>query len=335
MNKLAGLKSFFIACLAGWAIICGICALYARDTNVPAWLGIPLLAAFLAEFSFYLVPGFESVRGLLTERFSKAALGPLLAASAVAPYLIYTVPAGQVRLQAFLLLLGIALLVSYWFVFLPAAIGSDLGFLALLAAVILSKVLKGIYVAPIARMELQLHGLVVRIPPDLLGHMMTIRLGASALLLQRRFAGLRFGFVPSWQESWVGLRYFLYFLPVGIPLGWWLGITMHGRSGPVWQALFVFFGVLWVVALSEEFVFRGIVQQWLARVTGRPVAALAAASVIFGLCHLPYHRFPNWGMAAMATVAGGFYGMAFQRGGVRASMVSHALVVTVWLVWLR
>jgi hypothetical protein len=40
-------------------------------------------------------------------------------------------------------------------------------------------------------------------------------------------------------------------------------------------------------------------------------------------------------MMVLAAVAGWFYGKAFeQAGSIRASMVTHALTVTVWLVWL-
>jgi membrane protease YdiL (CAAX protease family) len=315
-----------LGCVAAWA---------ARDTNIPAWVGIPFVAAFLVEFAFYLLPGFEGVRAILIARFSKRSLAPLLIASAVAPYLIYAMGTGLFHWRELALLLGIACVTSFWFVIFPATTLSDIAFLVTLAAVVLLKLFKQIYLSPIPRMEVHLHGLAVRVPPDLLGHLMIIRLGASALLLQRRFAGLRFGFVPSLRESLVGVRFFVYFLPVGALLGWWLGITSQGRPGPAWQAIGVFFGVLWVVALSEEFAFRGILQQGLARATGSPVWGLVIASVVFGLCHLPFRGFPNWRMAAIATVAGLFYGEAFRRGGVRASMVSHALVVTTWLVWLR
>lgn len=274
-----------------------------------------MVAAFLVEFAFYLVPGFESVRTLLTARFTKAGLAPLLVASAVIPYLIYSLGTGQFRWPGFLTLLMIAGATSLWFVVLPAATGADLGFLVFLAAIVLAKLFKDIYLLPIPRMEVYLHGLKIRVPPDFLGHLMIIRLGASALLMQRRFKELCFGFIPSFQEGMVGIRFFLYFLPVGVPLGWWLGVTMRGHPQPAWLSVGVFFGVLWVVALSEEFAFRGILQQGLARVTGSPVGGLLIASVVFGLCHLPFRGFPNWRMAALATVAGGFYGQAFREGG--------------------
>jgi hypothetical protein len=37
----------------------------------------------------------------------------------------------------------------------------------------------------------------------------------------------------------------------------------------------------------------------------------------------------------VGTVAGWFYGRAFEQGGgIRASMVAHALTDTIWLIWL-
>jgi predicted Abi (CAAX) family protease len=59
-------------------------------------------------------------------------------------------------------------------------------------------------------------------------------------------------------------------------------------------------------------------------------------SVIFGLAHLNFgHVFPNWKMVIIAGIHGIFCGHAYaQAGSVRASMVTHALVVTTWKVFL-
>jgi len=299
---------------------------YSRERSTPEAVAIAVIAAFLIEFVFYLVPGFLAVRRAVERRFGPAQLAFALTASALIPYVVYSVPTGQFRLPEFFTLLVIASAASFWFRVFPASVAADLGFIALLAAVILSKVFKQIYLPPFPRVFV-----------DVLGHLMLIRLGASVMLMQRGFLGVGFGFIPSREECLVGVRYFLYFLPVGIPLGWALGIvTFHGLPGPEWQALGIFFGIFWVVALSEEFVFRGILLQWMARVTGSRWAGLGIASVVFGLCHLWFRGFPNWRMALFATVAGAFWGEAYRAGrSIRASMVAHALVVTAWLKWLN
>jgi membrane protease YdiL (CAAX protease family) len=62
--------------------------------------------------------------------------------------------------------------------------------------------------------------------------------------------------------------------------------------------------------------------------------AAIAASIAFGAVHLWFRAFPNWRFALLAAVAGVFYGLAFRRArSIRASMVTHALVVTTWRVF--
>ena len=95
-----------------------------------------------------------------------------------------------------------------------------------------------------------------------------------------------------------------------------------------------FFGTLWVLALSEEFFFRGLLQQWLCAWLKSAWAGWMSASLLFGAVHVFYGQFPNWRFAALATVAGIFYGSAFRTGhGIRASMVTHALTVTTWKIF--
>jgi uncharacterized protein len=67
--------------------------------------------------------------------------------------------------------------------------------------------------------------------------------------------------------------------------------------------------------------------EWL----GNQWLGLAGTSVVFGSVHLWYRGFPNWRFAALATIAGVFYGLAFRQArSIRASMVTHALTVTAW-----
>jgi len=112
------------------------------------------------------------------------------------------------------------------------------------------------------------------------------------------------------------------------------------RGNPAWKAAFLvtatFFGTLWVLAQLEEFFFRGVLQQMFVRETGDEFAGIMITSAIFGLCHLPMQgAFPNWKMTAIATINWIHLGHAYsQAGSVRAPMVTHALVVTTWRVFL-
>jgi len=275
-----------------------------------------VLAAFLIEYSFYLVPGFEPLR----ERLAGPRLPWLLTASALVPYLLYSLGTGQFSWLSLARLAALALAVSFWYVVLPASPVTDVGLVCLLAAVLLHKYFDPIYAPPVPRLDV-----------DILGHLALIHVSAMALLVERRVSGTGFGFLPRRTDWAIGIRYFLYFLPVGIPLALALKAFQLAPIAPAWKIAGTFFGILWVVALSEEFFFRGLLQQWLERWTGSAAAGLVVTSLLFGLVHLGFRTFPNWRFAVVAAVAGWFYGRAFQQArSIRASMVTHALMVTTW-----
>nr|WP_278251334.1 CPBP family intramembrane glutamic endopeptidase [Bordetella holmesii] len=78
-----------------------------------------------------------------------------------------------------------------------------------------------------------------------------------------------------------------------------------------------------LVTLAEEAFFRGYLQPALNRRLGGPWACICTA-VLFGLAH--YAGGP--GLVALASVAGLFYGWAYQRGGLAAAVVAHLLLNT-------
>src|SRR5262249_39961830 len=151
-----------------------------------------------------------------------------------------------------------------------------------------------------------------------LGQLMWFRTGLFAMLSVRRVQGVGFGFWPSARDWKIGAAHFAMFLPVAAVLAWWVGFT-HPRSPALgWDkscslAIATFFGVLCVLALGEEFFFRGLLQQWLTGWLRSQWGGLAAASLLFGSVHLWYRAFPNWRFCALASVAGVFYGLAFRR----------------------
>ena len=316
---IQSLGGFRAALLAGWTALSAAGWLYARSKGIPAWAAVPLLAAFLVEYPFYLLPAFADVR----RRFERN-LPWFLVLSFIAPYVIYASNTGQFRWWALVQLAALATVLSLWYRVLPAAPWTDGAFLVLTAAVVLRGYFDPIYTSPIPKLRL-----------EILGHVGLTRLCAMVMLVERRVPGVHYGFMPSWAEWKIGLKHFGYFLIAGIPLAWATRLARLGPGMPVWKIAATFAGMLWVVALSEEFFFRGLLQQWMADWTGRPAWALAATSILFGSVHLGFRGFPNWRFALAAAVAGWFYGRAFQQArSIRASMVTHALVVTIWRAWL-
>ena len=224
---------------------------------------------------------------------------------------------------------ALAAAAAFWFHLLPRSTAADLGFLALIAGVSLSRLLPDLYGAPAPGLKM-----------DILGELLWRRVGILAVFLFRPVEGAGFGFLPRRREWAAGVREYLYFAPAGLGLAVAIGfIRPDPPGGPWWRIALVaagtFLGMLWFVALTEEFFFRGLLQQWLSGWLKSSLAAILLASVIFGLVHLPFRAPPlNWRFALLAAAAGFFYGRAFRAGrGIRAAMVTHALVNTTWRVF--
>lgn len=316
-----------LACV--WAVMIAAGVAYSRFQDIPARVALAVLPVLLVEAACYLVPAFGEPLGRLQTFGSRSARASLLAASAVIPYLYYAALTGTFRWSSLAWMAAIAAAGAFWFHLLPRSPAADIGFLALIAGVSLSRVFAEVYGAPAPGLKM-----------DILGEFMWRRVGILAVFLLRPVEGTGFGFLPRRREWAVGLREYLYFAPAGLGLALAIGfIRFDPAGGPWWRLALVaagtFLGMLWFVALTEEFFFRGLLQQWLSGWLRSSMAGMILASVLFGLVHLPFRAPPlNWRFALLAAAAGFFYGRAFRAGrGIRAAMVTHALVNTSWRVF--
>lgn len=249
--------------------------------------------------------------------------------SALVPYSIYALGSGTFHWRQFGWLALLTMAASAWYVLrTKKQFYADLLFLVLMAAVLLTKVFDQIYIQ-----------LSPRVPAEILGQLMWIRVGILSVLTIRGMTGINFGFLPTRKDWWVGIQQFVLFIPAAILIGVALRFAQPRPVYAEWWkvallAAATFAGFLWVVGLSEEFFFRGMLQQLLVKRLKSTVAGLLLTSILFGLVHLPFRSFPNWRFALLATLAGVFYGLAYIRAGsIRAAMVTHALVVTTWRVF--
>jgi hypothetical protein len=297
-------------------------ALVIHFQHIGARIVFPALAAVLVETSLYASLAFEEVRCRWRWQYV-ALLAPL-------PYLLYTIPLGLFSIVEAAILVLLAAIASAWFRFSPRGRLADFAFVALMAAPLIFKLFPLIY--PPAHEDLRL---------DFLGQLFWIRAGVIAVMHDRQQRGVCFGFLPIRQEWVTGFRWFLFSLPVVLGLVAATGFAQFRLpTGPLWvtaaTAAGTFLGILWVVALSEEFFFRGLLQQWFVEITSNKWAGLLIASALFGSAHLNFREYPNWRFALIAGAAGIFYGLAFEKGqGIRAAMVTHALLVTVWRTLFR
>ena len=188
--------------------------------------------------------------------------------------------------------------------------------------------------------------------------------GAYAFLAVRGLEDVGYKLVWRGGDAKHGLMNFVGFIIPGIPLGLTLGFIhphaalfapfparVFGESFlvPGWVTLagnfaLIFAGIYLTIAVPEEFLFRGILQNFLVKsLSGRQAGlpgkmpglyGLLVASLIFGASHLHHAPVPNWRFAVLASLAGVFYGNAFRaRRRIPASALTHALVDTAWHFW--
>jgi membrane protease YdiL (CAAX protease family) len=175
-----------------------------------------------------------------------------------------------------------------------------------------------------------------------------VLVGGYAFLVLRGLEGV--GFRLVWRKSDVSdallnlLAFTLLAIPLGIALNFIHPHSMaplaHGAVnslGPVLDFLFLFIGIYLTVAIPEELLFRGILQNLLVRTIRRGpqgLYGLLIASVVFGASHLHHPPVPNWRYAILAALAGIFYGNVYRtRQRLCASALTHALVDAIWHFW--
>jgi membrane protease YdiL (CAAX protease family) len=162
--------------------------------------------------------------------------------------------------------------------------------------------------------------------------LLCVNVALGTFLLARRFPGA--GYSIAWGRRW-GLYVggsFVLFAFIAIPLGTILHFVQFAPRWAQWKTLpFLTLAVLCFTAWPEEFLFRGLLQNMLARSTKSELAGWWTASVLFGFSHITNMGFPNWRYVILASIAGLFYGWVWRKTeSIFASAIVHALVDVLW-----
>ena len=177
-------------------------------------------------------------------------------------------------------------------------------------------------------------------PPPLthtLAILTALSTSVAAFVLLRRLEGI--GYAIGWRPGfgWNFAAHFAIFAVLAIPIGIKVHFLIYDpsvtrlRSLPL-EAL----GILFFTAWPEEFLFRGLLQNFLTKTFGNPWAGLVVASAIFGLSHIVHAPVPNWKYVLLATIAGLFYGHAWMRTrSLLPGTLIHALVDISWHLLFR
>ena len=290
----------------------------------------PILPAVIA-LVLLLIPVFAF--GFAGDRCTRAAqslpptLRLALPAILVIPYLIVTLGSGILATRWFLVYLLVPILLAAA-EFLAARLdpnqrGHLLDFLVLI---------------PLG-LAVDLRWLEPAWPPKLavLGKLTLLDAGLYAFLAVRCLTAVGYDLRFRRRDWTTGLREFLFYVPIAIPLGLMLGfLHFHHRVDHPWLIVPLWIVTFVGVALPEEIFFRGWIQNLIERRIGR-TAALIVTACVFGLSHFNKRTtIFNWRYVLLAAIAGIFYGRAWRRDHrIAASAITHSIVDTIWGALLR
>lgn len=172
--------------------------------------------------------------------------------------------------------------------------------------------------------------------PKLIG----VDLAFLLFLVIRPVEGLGYSFRLTRRDGVRALQAFGAFAIVGLPLGFairFIGLHPAPFRPGEWALSLV--GIYLLIAVPEELLFRGIIQNLIEQRFGRTWITLVAASLVFGAAHLDNattgYPIPNFAYMLMAALAGAAYGWAWRRSGkITTAAVTHTLVDWVWGVVL-
>jgi len=173
-------------------------------------------------------------------------------------------------------------------------------------------------------------------PGGRLAYVMTVlaalNVALGVFVLVRRVNGI--GYAIGWGKNWwiYILGSLVGFACIAIPLGIRMGFLMFAPQRGHWGGLiFSSVAILVFTAWPEEFLFRGLLQNLLAKASKSDFAGWWTVSVLFGLSHITNMGFPNWRYVILATIGGIFYGWTWKKtGSIFASALVHAGVDITW-----
>jgi len=160
---------------------------------------------------------------------------------------------------------------------------------------------------------------------EFLGQLMWIRTTVITVLRDLELEGVHFGFWPRAREWKTGFLYFVLLMPVALGLAWATGFAQPALPEGPWtwtaaRAAAAFFGILWVVALSEEFFFRGLLYGAVRR-RMHPVFAIPLSGGFFAALHPQ----GGTGLVAVFLLGCALAGLYEWRRSLWPGIVLHAL----------
>jgi hypothetical protein len=147
----------------------------------------------------------------------------------------------------------------------------------------------------------------------------------------RNFSWVRIRLSFSAADSRFALLVTGVFLLVALSFGSVTGFIVWNPQLTLQNLVATPLAILFLIAIPEELLFRGLMQMMLFKRTGSAVVSVAVTSLIFGFSHA---NNGDWRFVVLATLAGLAYGLVYMRTQhLTPAILTHTLVDVVWVLF--
>jgi membrane protease YdiL (CAAX protease family) len=159
-------------------------------------------------------------------------------------------------------------------------------------------------------------------------------LAATLFICFRRYEFVNIRFFVNRIELLTIFKSLTGFMLLAIPFGFATDfIAWNVKKPDIITLVGTPLSILFFIAIPEEFLFRGLIQNMLRQVLKSQGKALTLASLFFGLTHLNNAPLMDWRYVTLATMAGFFYGHTYSKcRSLLAPALVHMGVDTLWVL---
>ena len=165
---------------------------------------------------------------------------------------------------------------------------------------------------------------------------MAIDLAVILFVSLRGFTGVSLRFRLTMMDLKLTFVALALFLVLALPFGYATGFVRYNAHFEPARSMFTAVGLLFMVAIPEELLFRGLVQNLLPKAFRTPPPRFASGVGYLWRDASEQQQLPDWRYFVLATVAGLFYGWVYAKSkSLLAPALLHAAVDTIWVLFLH
>lgn len=152
----------------------------------------------------------------------------------------------------------------------------------------------------------------------------------------RKIPRINFRWVFAREDIRIAAYGVLGFALLALPFGLVTGFLTFNPVTEVSKILVAPIAIFVFIAIPEELLFRGLLQNFISSFSKSTTKAVVISSLLFGASHLNNEPLLDWRFFVLASLAGVSYGLVYERSrSLLAPVLTHTAVDVIWALLLH